>query len=312
MPSATVDPAAAGARLDQFVARLLGTSVHAARRLIAEGRVIVADRVIIGDAPSRAQPCTRKGLHLAVGQHVTVERPDGLDAGAVVPAPGDPLSVLFTDAHLVVMNKPAGIPSHPLRPGEVGTLANALVARFPECAGAGDDPREAGLGHRLDNGTSGVIIAARHHDAWLSLRAALNAPTCEKTYLAEVVGRTAAQGRLEQPIGRRGRRGTQVVVGGQGRNPLPATTAWQSIADRPSSTLLRVRLHAGRAHQVRAHLAAAGHPLVGDALYGPVPEPGLAAAPRLHAESIRLLHPITGQAMFFEAPPPGWANMLAR
>ncbi len=136
----------------------------------------------------------------------------------MTPEPELPLAVLYADAHLVAVDKPAGVPSHPLHAGERGTLANALVARFPECAGAGDDRREAGLGHRLDNGTSGVILAARRHDVWLALRAALKAPSCEKSYLAEVIGRpSAARGSHaradrtarapRQPRGRRRARG---------------------------------------------------------------------------------------------------------
>ncbi len=305
MPRATVDVADDGVRLDQFVARLAGSSVHAARRFIRDGRVSL---------DGRSASDGKKGQHLSAGQSVAVEL-DGGDA-FVTPEPELPLAVLYADAHLVAVDKPAGVPSHPLLAGERGTLANALVARFPECAGAGDDRREAGLGHRLDNGTSGVILAARRHDVWLALRAALKAPSCEKSYLAEVVGRPgASRGSMREPIGRRGRRGSRVVVGGQGRNPLPAATEWEVINLRADSTLLRVRLHAGRAHQVRAHLAALGHPLVGDQLYGHAPERDVAerlgaTSVRLHAESVRLRHPMSGESISIEAPPPSWAKIM--
>ena len=305
MPRATVDTAAAGARLDHFVARLIGDSVHAARRLIVDGRVSL---------DGRSTHDVKKGIHLAVGQDVIVELAGSPSAG-VVPEPEAPLEVLFCDAQLVAVNKPAGIPSHPLRTGETGTLANALVARYPECAEAADDRREAGLGHRLDNGTSGVLLAARRHDVWLALREALRAASCEKHYLAEVVGLPAdPRGSLAEPIGRQGRRGNRVLVGGQGRNPLPAVTEWEVIERRPQSALLRVRLHAGRAHQVRAHLAALGHPLVGDGLYGQARADAAARALgassiRLHAESVRLHHPSSGQPLLVEAPAPVWARL---
>lgn len=301
---ATVDDAGAGVRLDQFVARLLGGSVHAARRLILDGRVSLDGRSARG---------SKKGLHLTPGQTITVEV-GATTSDGVTPEPEAALEILYCDAHLVAVNKPAGIPSQPLRAGERGTLANALVARFPECAGAGGDRREAGLGHRLDNGTSGVALAARRHDVWLALRAALTSPSCEKTYLAEVVGRPSEpQGSLAEPIGRHGRRGSRVVVGGQGRNPLPAVTAWEVVELRADSALLRVRLQAGRPHQVRAHLASLGHPLVGDLLYGHGTASEVAqrlgAGPvRLHAASVRLLHPITGEPISIEAPPPPWAR----
>jgi 23S rRNA pseudouridine1911/1915/1917 synthase len=318
LASATVDATGAGARLDQFVACLMGVSVHAARRLIAGGQVTVG--VVVSAVPheGEARAVRTKGLHLVLGQQVVVAQPTGAAAGAVIPEPDAPLAILYSDADLVVMNKAAGQPSHPLRAGERGTLANALVARFPECADAGDDPREAGLGHRLDHGTSGVLIAARRHQVWLALRAALKAATCEKTYLAEVVGQPPPRGDLHQPIGRRGRHGSRVVVGDQGRNPLSASTTWEVIEVRSSSALLRVRLHAGRAHQVRAHLAAAGHPLVGDALYGGDASGSVLAATepaRLHAESVRLPHAVSSAReapLFFAAPPPEWAKIRSR
>jgi 23S rRNA pseudouridine1911/1915/1917 synthase len=309
--SATVDDAAAGSRLDQFVARLLAASVHEARRLIEEGRVTL---------DGRGAKSVKKGLRLIAGQRIAVASLEGDAAAAVLAQPDLPLAILYSDAHVVAVNKAAGVATHPLRPGETGTLANALVARFPDCALAGADPREAGLGHRLDNVTSGVLLAARSHDVWLGLRAALKAPGCEKTYLAEVVGHPAPRGSLSQPIGRRGRRGAQVVVGDQGRHPLSAVTNWETLEERPATTLIRVRLHAGRAHQVRAHLAAAGYPLVGDGLYGPAPAPQTAPPPdsepvvgaqrlRLHAESVRLQHPVLAEVLFVEAPPPRWANI---
>lgn len=327
MARASVDPASADMRLDRFVAKIVSSagadvtgaemSVHAARRLIAEGRVRVDGRRV---------EAGKKGLHLAPGQTVEIEEqiPATTDpaarAGAPVAEPGLPLTVLYCDADLVAVDKPAGMASHPLRAGETGTLANALVARFPECAAAGGDPREGGLGHRLDRETSGVLIAARSHPAWLALRAALKAPACEKSYLAEVTGRPEPQGRLVAPIGRSGRRGRRVRVG-DGRNPLDAATAWEVLEPRGPATLIRARLHAGRAHQVRAHLASIGHAIVGDQLYGDAPTAATApAAPgeglttlRLHAESVRLRHPTSpapaGETLFIQAPPPEWAKM---
>src|SRR5204863_5937560 len=132
---------------------------------------------------------------------------------------------------------------------------------------ASPDRREGGLVHRLDTGTSGVLIAARSAGVWPELRAALTEPGCEKTYLAEVVGAPAERGIETAPIGRVGRRGGRVRVGG-GRQPQEAETAWEVIERRAATALVRVRLSAGRPHQVRAHLAAAGHPIVGDGKYG--------------------------------------------
>jgi 23S rRNA pseudouridine1911/1915/1917 synthase len=307
LPRVVVEPALAGLRLDQFLARALGaTSVHAARRLIAAGEVCIDGRVV-----------AKKGDRVATGQIVSLagagarENADQ-DAGLVVPDPAVVLPVLFADADLVAVNKPAGVPSHPLRPGERGTAANGLCALWPECARASVDPREAGLGHRLDRDTSGVLLAARNRAAWEALRAAIGDPACEKTYLALVAGAPPARGQFDGAIGRRGRRGARVAIDG-GRRPLPAHTEWETLSLLDGgSALVRARLHAGRAHQVRAHLAAAGFAILGDPIYSDESAQAVARALnvealRLHAESIRLRHPLTGAPLLVVAPPPVWA-----
>jgi 23S rRNA pseudouridine1911/1915/1917 synthase len=297
-----VEAGSAGLRLDQFLARALSeTSVHAARRRIADGQVRVDGRV------------GRKGDHLRAGQSVEVEgQGNGAATPEVLPDPTVVLEVLYQDSALVAVNKPAGIASHPLRPGELGTAANGLAALFPECADASDDPREGGLGHRLDRETSGVLLAARNRAAWVALREALRDAGCEKTYVAEVAGSPPARGSFDGAIGRTGRRGARVSID-RGRQPLPAHTEWEVIAPLDGeSTLVRARLHAGRAHQVRAHLAAVGHPILGDALYGDAGSRELSAARdvvslRLHAESLTLRHPTTDQPLTIVAPLPPWA-----
>lgn len=291
-----IDAGAAGARVDQAVARVIpGLSVAAARRLIAAGAVRLDGRPV------------KKGERVSAGQTLDVDDARGAaETAAGRRATADarvPIVVLATDPDFVAVAKPAGVPSHPLAARETGTAANALVAQFPECAGASPDPREGGLVHRLDTGTSGVLLAARSPQAWTALRQALADPACEKIYLAEVHGQAAA-GQSLDPIGRAGRRGARVHVGG-GRNPLAAHTVWELVEPREETSLLRVRLSKGRAHQVRAHLAAAGHPIVGDPVYG-ADSDGLL---RLHACGIRFRHPRTGAAISIEAPPPDWAKM---
>jgi 23S rRNA pseudouridine1911/1915/1917 synthase len=285
-----------GSRLDHVVAvAVAGLGTAGARRLLAAGGVRVDGRP------------ARKGHRLLAGQ--TIEIDEG--AAGAVPSPPFALAAdadlavtwLHVDEALVAIDKPPGVPSHPLRAGERGTAAGAIVARFPECATASPDAREGGLGHRLDNETSGVLLAARSRDAWDKLRAALRADTCVKTYLAEVVGAPPDAGVETAPIGRAGRRAGHVRVGG-GRTPLSARTEWRVDERRGATALVRARLHVGRAHQVRAHLAAAGFPIVGDAVYGTA-APG--ARLHLHALAIHLRHPVTGAPLLIEAPPPTWA-----
>ena len=308
-----VDGIASGMRLDHFVGRCVGLSTAAARKLIDEGLIR-----IVGQATGA------KGTRLTKGSVVEVA-PRPFSAPGVLPDATWAVVVVYEDDDLVAIDKPAGVPSHPLRPGERGTAANAIVARFPSCAGASPDPREGGLGHRLDTATSGVLIAARSPGVWTALRGALGADDCEKRYLCEVWGAPPDVGRIDVDIGRRGRRGRTVSIGG-GRRPRSAETEWKVVARATRTALLEARLHSGKPHQVRAHLASAGFPIVGDDRYGGLEErasaasapsasavgdePGLAPGTRLHlhASAVRFRHPVTGALLTIEAPPPPWAT----
>ena len=296
----TVDPGAAGSRLDAFLAAAgAAPSVAAAKRAVERGLVRVDGR--------RA----RKGVRLAAGQLVEVTATPAGAAAAAAPVAGAPsLAVLHEDADLVAVAKPAGMPSQELAGGRGDSVAAALIRMYPECAGASPDPREGGLGHRLDTATSGVLLAARHPAAWRGLRAALAAADCQKVYLAEVVGRPPQDHLVvSAPIGRIGRRGARVKVGGGGRRPLEARTEVALVEHRPvtGTSLVEARLARGRAHQVRAHLAHVGCPVVGDDHYGPGGGEVDAGGLRLHARAVTLRHPATGRMLRIEAPIPAWA-----
>ena len=294
-------------RLDAFVGQSLGTSTAGGRRLIAAGAVHVDGRRAV------------KGARVVAGSVVDVA-PHADPTAPVEPDRTLEVRVIHEDEDLVAIDKPAGMPSHPLRPHEQGTAANAIVARWPGCADASQDPREGGLGHRLDTATSGVLIAARSRVAWRALRRALAVASCEKVYLCEVWGAPSDAGVIDADIGRQGRRGRVVRTDG-GRQPRPAETRWTVIARGPGMTLVEARLHAGRPHQVRAHLAAAGFPIVGDDRYGAVGAVSMTAGAvedkdasglHLHAASVRLVHPVTGASLLIEAPSPAWAVRFPR
>ncbi len=230
----------------------------------------------------------KKGLTVAEGQRVTVEVPV---EGPRAPVPEEgPLVVLHEDEHRVFVDKPAGVPVHPLEPGEQGTVANRLVARWPALVDASEDPREAGLVHRLDIETSGVLLAAKTREAWVKLRAEFSGgkSTAKKLYLALVSGPLADEGEIDLPL---------VQHGDHARPALSSDTAaraalsrFKVLERRGMDSLVEVQILTGVMHQVRAHLAGIGAPIVGDALYGGRPEPGLSRF-FLHAASLEVETP---------------------
>jgi 23S rRNA pseudouridine1911/1915/1917 synthase len=245
-----------------------------------------------------------KGDRVAVGDTVELTR-EPVSGAALRPAPDPdvPLIVLAERSELVAVAKPAGVPSQPLRPGELGTMANAIAFRFPECVAIGDDPRDGGLVHRLDIGTSGVLIAARTLDAYHALRAAFGAGRVVKHYLAITDGRPVAR-ECDAPLAQRGRRAVVDAAGG-----LPAYTEITVERTLPGHALVRCIARTGRMHQVRAHLAHVGAPITGDALYGGAPLPGYDGF-FLHAERVAL--PLGGDPLVVAAPiPDRFARALA-
>jgi 23S rRNA pseudouridine1911/1915/1917 synthase len=219
------------------------------------------------------------------------------DAATAEHRPEDiPLEVVFEDDALLVVNKPAGLVVHPASGNWRGTLLNALLQRVPALAGI---PR-AGIVHRLDKDTSGLLVVAKTLAAQTSLVRQLQARSVKREYVAVAHGRLARDGRIEAPIGRHPVKRTRMAVTARGR---PAVTHYQVLERHALATVLRCRLETGRTHQIRVHLASLGHPLVGDAAYG---RRGGIAFPRqaLHAERLALVHPESGKSMEWSAPPP--------
>jgi 23S rRNA pseudouridine1911/1915/1917 synthase len=237
-----------------------------------------------------------KGDRVAVGDTIELTR-EPVHGAALRPAPDPdvPLVVLVERSELVVVAKPAGVPSQPLRAGELGTIANAIAFRFPECVAVGDDPRDGGLVHRLDIGTSGVLIAARTQDTHRALRAAFGAGMVVKHYLAITDGRPVAR-ECDAPLAQRGKRAVVDLAEG-----LPAYTEIAAQRTLPGHALVQCIARTGRMHQVRAHLAYVGAPLTGDALYGGAPLAGHDGF-FLHAERVAL--PLGGESLVVAAPVP--------
>ena len=292
-----VPAAVAGQRLDRALAEHLALPRNRVQGWLRDGRVTV------GGARARASRA------LAAAELVTWTEPPAADAD-LQPELGE-LAVLYEDEDVAVVDKPAGVVVHPGAGRAGGTLSNILLARYPKLAGVGE-PGRPGIVHRLDRGTSGVLVVALTPLAYQRLSEDFAARRVAKSYLAIVYGvPKSPSGRIETPIGRHPTQRKQMTVRPDGR---PAATAYRVITTARGLTLLDVDLATGRTHQIRVHLRSIRHPLVGDPVYGEARWKALPTAlhatlrgfprPALHAWRLSLRHPVNGEPMRFEAPPP--------
>ena len=277
----------APSRLDSFVqGALAGLSRRVVRRLIAEGVVRV------NDEPAR------KGRRLHPGDRVALPTL----VPAVRPEPGLDLPVVHEDPVLIAIDKPGGMRGHALDPRETGTAAAFLVARYPELARVGD-PLAPGLVHRLDTGTSGLLLAVRTSAAYGAVRTAMRERAVEKRYLAVVLG-TPRDTRVTAPLAHDPRDRRRMIPAPPGARAWPAETTIEVLTTHGRRTLLAATMRTGVTHQIRAHLALLGHPVLGDRVYGsPTPElpEGRHA---LHAAAIALPHPADGHPLRLTCPSP--------
>jgi len=267
------------------VARASGVSRPQARRLIEAGEVREAGK-----------PRLKPGDKVHGGETLTVTVPPAVSA---IPQPeAVPLRIVYEDEHLLVVDKPAGMAVHPGPGHSEHTLVNALLAHCPDLPGIGGVQRP-GIVHRLDKDTSGLIIVAKDDRAHAGLTRQLKEREVHKTYLALVEGRVSPpEALIDAPLGRDpNNRRRMMVRGVEGRE---AQTGYRVRAEYPAYTLLEVSPITGRTHQIRVHLASAGHPVVGDVVYGKASK--LAGRQFLHAWRLSFRHPVTGAELSFEAP----------
>jgi 23S rRNA pseudouridine1911/1915/1917 synthase len=272
-------------RVDTFVHRTWpALSRRVVRRILADGAVRVNGRRV------------RKGTMLAAGDVVALDALPRLAEEPDLPVP-----IRWEDPSLVVVEKPGGMPAHALDPHQRGTVAAFLLARYPEMAAFGD-PLAAGLVHRLDTGTSGLLVAARTAASHAVLRAAFRARAVEKTYLAVVAGRTQPFTRITIALAHDPHDRRRMIAAAPGLRSWSAVTEVETRAIAADRTLVVARMRTGVTHQIRAHLAAVGHPVLGDALYGG-PTANLAPGRHaLHAAGVSLPHPAGGQLLKLESP----------
>jgi 23S rRNA pseudouridine1911/1915/1917 synthase len=289
-------PEEAGLRLDVALSARFPASTRAfCRHAVESGCVLV-----------NGKPCL-KGYKLRPGDAVSVAHLKEAADNRVKPDPSVSVQLVFEDASLLAANKPAGLAVHPLGSDESGTLMNGLVARFPELAVVGDQPLMAGALHRIDTGTSGLVLAARTQAAFEALRAQFVAQTVKKVYLALVEGHIAVPGRLVHDLAHHpGLPHCKMVDARSLAAPqrlLRAETAYRPLELAGPYTLLEVTIFTGVTHQIRCQLALGGWPIVNDTLYGARPVPGCARH-LLHAGEARFAHPASGDACCIQAPPP--------
>jgi 23S rRNA pseudouridine1911/1915/1917 synthase len=274
---------ATGSRLDRFLAEPLGSRARA-QRLIDGGRVSVDGR----PRPKRHQ--LRGGELIEVAEN---EPPARVSAAEPVP-----FRIAYEDDRLLVIDKPAGLVVHPARGNRTGTLAQALAG----VAAGGEQPSRAGIVHRLDRDTSGLLVVAKDDESHRALKALLAARRIRRQYLALVDGHPEARsGTIEAPIGRHRR--DPLLMSIESDSPRDARTHFELERLLPAATLLRVTLDTGRTHQIRVHMAAIGHPVLGDRQYGGRLAYGLTRQ-FLHAARLSFPHPATGLEVDVESPLP--------
>jgi 23S rRNA pseudouridine1911/1915/1917 synthase len=279
-----VPDAAAGTRLDRFLAVPLGSRARA-QSLIDSGHV-------------RVDGSVRPKRHL-VQPGEAIEIDNVLEGGAAVDdGPRAEFGVAYEDEHLLVVDKPAGVVVHPARGHWVGTLAQALDGR----AAGGEESWRAGIVHRLDRDTSGLLVVAKNDAIHRALKSMLARRQLRREYLALVDGHPSARtGTIDAPIGRHRR--DRKLMSIESDDPREARTHFEIERLLPATALLRVTLETGRTHQIRVHLAAIGHPVCGDPQYGTAGELGLSRQ-FLHAARLAFEHPVTGKPIDVTSPLP--------
>jgi 23S rRNA pseudouridine1911/1915/1917 synthase len=290
-----------GARLDRFLVSVLADySRSQIQRLIKDGNVHVGGRPAKANQPVKA------------GQQVSVAIPAPVDAAPRAEAL--PLPILYQDRDVIIVDKPAGMVVHPAAGHATGTLVNALLHHVDDLSGIGGEKRP-GIVHRLDRGTSGLMVIAKHDSAHEELSRQFREREVEKEYIALVWGEVMAGRRIDAAIGRdpSNRKKMSAAPSNRARRSREAVT--RIVRAEPFGrvlTLAHIAIHTGRTHQIRVHLSAIGHPVVGDALYGGVHRrvPGDIRAvthldrPFLHAARLAFAHPADGRRMEFTSPLP--------
>jgi 23S rRNA pseudouridine1911/1915/1917 synthase len=293
----TVMTGDAGSRLD----------VYLRARLPFLSRRELDDALRAGCFTTNGRPA-RKGDRLAQGDVVQFSGPSARLSAIPVANPSLMVPVVYEDASLIALNKPAGMDCHGFSGREDKTLANFLLARWPELAGVGKSRWQPGLVHRIDRDTSGLVLVAKSQAAFDEIRGQFRRRMVKKIYFALVWGATANEGTIALPLGHdpKDRRKMRVPGPGAARRKLwPAMTRYRKLGEGRRVSLLQLEMETGVTHQLRAHLAAISHGIVGDALYAAAVRQSFGLRRHfLHAAELRFIHPVSRTPMALEAPLP--------
>jgi len=297
-------PQGAGQRLDTYLATVYGTSRNQVAKWIRSGVVLVGART--------AKP----SLKLEGGEWISCEPLLISQDGVLEPEPGT-LRILYQDESLIILDKDADLVVHPGAGRQSGTLAHRLLAHFPEIGEVGG-PGRPGIVHRLDKGTSGIMVVARTVEAYQALSKAFAERRVDKKYLAIVFGAPSPfEGLIDAAIARHPQQRKEMTISARGR---PARTAYRTLGSTDEAALLELSLETGRTHQIRVHLKHLGHPIIGDPVYGEARWKNLPKKrqkvfrefprPALHAWRLAFRHPADGSQVEFRAVPPGDLTQL--
>ena len=308
--SFVVPGALSGERLDRALALLTGRPRSEIGRVIAAGGVKVAG----AQTPQQSR-------HLKAGELITVEMEAlEVEVRAVIPASSGEVAfeVVYADDDVIVVDKPVGLVTHPGAGSHATTLVAGLLSVYPELAGLPEQgfgsSLRPGIVHRLDKETSGLLVVARSPRAFVSLTGQLAARTAKRTYLALALGSLqAASGLIDAPIGRSPRDPTKMAVVRDGRQARTSYAVLRRYSKPLVATELELRLETGRTHQIRVHLAAIDHPVLGDTRYGGARRSSGVDRLMLHASRLGFIHPGSGEPLEFQATPPDdYGNALER
>lgn len=288
-----IPAALVGERLDRVVAMITQLTRATAGGLVDDGAVRLDGATI-----------RNRSRKVVAGQVLEVDVPELRPQRAVLADPDVEFAVTYEDEHVIVVDKPPHLVVHPGAGNDAGTLVSGLLARYPEIAEVGEASRP-GIVHRLDSGTSGLVVVARSTTAYPSLVEQLQRRDVERQYVAVVLGHIETnQGVIDAPIGRSGGDRTRMAVSADGRDARTRYVVEKRYTEPVPLSLVECRLETGRTHQIRVHLAAIGHPVAGDTRYGgsrPAIELG---RPFLHARRLAFDHPVNGERLAFESPLP--------